>query len=82
MNTKLTLSIEKEIIRRAKEYAQANNVSLSFLVQNYLQKLIAEYQPKDQPKGSIVHELSGIIQLDADFDYKKAHQDYLTEKYR
>lgn len=81
MNTKLTLSIDEDIIQRAKLYARDNNVSLSFIVENYLLKIISEYQEKPHLKGSIVNELSGIIQLSADVDYKEEYTDYLTKKY-
>ena len=36
MNTKLTLTIEKEIIERAKDYAKEKNRSLSDIIENYL----------------------------------------------
>ena len=39
MNTKLTLTIEKEIIEIAKEYAKEKGQSLSEIVENYF-KLI------------------------------------------
>ena len=82
MNTKLTLSLNKEVIQKAKKYAKAQNVSLSSLIENYLQKIIADYQEDVPQKGSIVNELSGIIRLDPDFDYKKDHADHLNEKYK
>ncbi len=82
MNTKLTLSLRKDVIEQAKVYARENNISLSFLIENYLQKIISEYQGENHTKGSIVNELSGIIQLDASKDYKDEFIDYLTEKYQ
>lgn len=82
MNTKLTLSLNKEIIEEAKRYAKNNNVSLSFLIENYLLKIISDYQVEIESKGSIVNELSGIIQLDSEDDYKLDHTNYLTEKYK
>ncbi|MEM6806223.1 MAG: DUF6364 family protein [Bacteroidota bacterium] len=36
MNTKLTLSLNKEVIEQAKKYAKTHNVSLSSLIENYL----------------------------------------------
>ena len=82
MSTKLTLSLKKEIIERAKEYAKEHNISLSFLIENYLQKLISDYKFDTQKKGSIVDELSGIINLDTEVDYKDLHTAYLNEKYK
>ena len=39
MNTKLTLTIEQEIIKKAKEYAKDKNRSLSDIVENQLREL-------------------------------------------
>jgi hypothetical protein len=82
MNTKLTLSLNKDIIQEAKIYAKQHNVSLSFLIENYLQKIIADYQSKTTSKGSIVNELSGIISLNEGDNSKDDYIDYLTEKYK
>ncbi|MEZ5042455.1 MAG: DUF6364 family protein [Saprospiraceae bacterium] len=82
MNTKLTLSLSKEVIEEAKEYAKNHNVSLSFLVENYLLKIISDYQEKIESRGSIVNELSGIINLDEAYDYKEDYTNYLIEKYK
>ncbi len=82
MNTKLTLNLNKEIIQRAKDYAKEHNISLSFLIENYLQKIISDYKSESISKGSIVNELSGIIKLDSEVNYQEDHMDYLTEKYK
>jgi len=82
MNTKLTLSLSKEIIEEAKRYAKNHNVSLSFLIENYLLKIISDYQEKTESKGSIVTELSGIIQLNEADDYRLDYTNYLIEKYK
>lgn len=42
MNTKLTLTIEREIIERAKNYAKEKNRSLSDIIENYLKILTKE----------------------------------------
>jgi hypothetical protein len=39
MNTKLTLSFDEDIIRKAKEYAANNNISLSGLIEFLLTKV-------------------------------------------
>lgn len=48
MNTKLTLTIEQEIIKRAKEYAKDKNRSLSDIIENYLKILTKEEKRKRQ----------------------------------
>jgi len=81
MDSKLTLSIDKDIARKAKVYARSNGRSLSDLVENYLKLLTrnsaidnSEYTPR-------VKSLLGCITLPEDFDYKKEIGDYLTKKY-
>jgi hypothetical protein len=81
MNTKLTLSLDKDIIERAKIYAREHNVSLSSLVENLLLKTTSEYKERSDCKGSIVKELSGIVNLEG-VDYKTDHVQYLAEKYQ
>jgi len=82
MNTKLTLSLNKDVIEMAKTYAKENNISLSFLVENYLLKIISELQSKEESKGSIVNELAGIINFENQSDFKDEYVDYLIEKYK
>ena len=48
MNTKLTLTIEKEVIEVAKEYAKEKGQSLSEMVENYF-KLITVNRRKVSP---------------------------------
>ena len=81
MNTKLTLSLDKDIIERAKSYAREHNVSLSSLVENLLLKIISDHKATTTNSGSIVKELSGIIHLEG-VDYKEEHSKYLEEKYQ
>ena len=50
MNTKLTLTIEQDIIKKAKEYAKNNNRSLSIIIENYL-KVLTKDQKKEKPKN-------------------------------
>jgi deoxyxylulose-5-phosphate synthase len=80
MNTKLTLSLDKNIIEKAKSYAESNKTSLSNLIQNYLEHLTnhAEKVSKITP---LVESLSGIITLKNE-DFKNDYTDYLIEKYK
>lgn len=82
MNTKLTLTIEKEIIEEAKEYAKEKGQSLSDLVENYF-KLITKDKRKVKSKqlSPRVKRLRGILKVDKDFDYKKTLEDELSKKY-
>ena len=79
MNTKLTLKLDKNILEKAKEYASLRNLSLSKLVEEYFQKLIAkeEFKQKLSPK---VRKLSGILK-GKDLNYKSELENSLRKKY-
>ncbi len=82
MNVKLTLNLNKDIIERAKLYARDKNQSLSALVQNYFIFLAEKNQVDDIEISSNVKEISGIINLDNDFNLKKEYGSYILEKYK
>jgi len=81
MTTKLTLSLEKAIIERAKEYAKAHNVSLSYLVENYLLRILSELPDEKSGNGSIVRQLTGIVKLEDD-DYRDRYKAYQRKKHQ
>jgi hypothetical protein len=81
MDSKLTLSIDKDVARKAKVYAKSNGRSLSDLVENYLKLLTRNSSIEDSEYTPRVKSLLGCITLPEDFDYKKEIADYLTKKY-
>lgn len=82
MNTKLTLTIEQEIIERAKIYAKGKNRSLSDIIENYLKMLTkSERKRKDEKLNPIVKSLKGSFKMPKNMDYKKELGDRLEEKY-
>jgi hypothetical protein len=80
MDTKLTLKLEHTIIERAKDYARTRNTSLSRIVESYLKRITTEEDHTDTITP-LVKSLSGVIDLPAAFDEKKAYSDYLVSKY-
>lgn len=82
MNTKLTLTIEKEVIETAKEYAKEKGQSLSELVENYF-KLITLNRRKIKSKqlSPKVQKLRGIIKTNENIDYKQVLTEELSKKY-
>lgn len=81
MNKKLTLTIDKDVIKKAKEYAQEEKRSLSSLVENYLKSLIkVEKVPKDEMSPEL-KALAGAFKQPENFDYKKELTKSLSEKY-
>jgi hypothetical protein len=82
MNTKLTLTIEKEVIEIAKKYAKEKGQSLSEMVENYF-KLVTDNRDKvsEEELSYKVKKLRGIIKTETDFDYKKVLTEELSKKY-
>ena len=80
MDTKLTLKLDKSIIDKAKEYAKGNNISLSKMIENYLQALTNK-QSKEIKISPLVESLIGVIPH-IKKDYKKDYTKYLSEKYK
>lgn len=81
MDSKLTLSIDRDVARKAKVYARSKGRSLSDLVENYLKLLTRNSSIEDAEYTPRVKSLLGCITLPEDFDYKKEVADYLTKKY-
>ncbi|OIP32580.1 MAG: hypothetical protein AUK27_12670 [Deltaproteobacteria bacterium CG2_30_66_27] len=82
MPVKLTLSVEKSVIERAKRFSRRQNKSLSKLVEGYLRKLtgVPSGQEDITPK---VAALSGVIPPGPLRRVRKGdYADFLTEKYR
>ncbi len=82
MNTKLTLTIEQEVIQKAKEYAKNRNRSLSDIIENYLKLLTKEEKVKEVKKlNPVVKSLKGSFKMPRNMDYKKELRKRLEEKY-
>lgn len=80
MTTKLTLSIDDQVVESAKKYARSKGKSLSGIVENYLKSIsnsksgVTEISPR-------VRKLMGSIQLPGDFEYKTALKNAIGKKY-
>ncbi|MDP9046710.1 MAG: DUF6364 family protein [Bacteroidota bacterium] len=89
--SKLTLSMEPEIIEKAKIYAAENNISVSKLVKNLLKDTLKKGAKKDpileKFKDTIISPeilaLTGILKgkYPEDMDYRDMKYEYLKEKY-
>lgn len=83
MNTKLTLKLDGNVIDRAKKYAQSHRISLSRMIEAYLDSVTKPYLKTEKPLITpLVESLTGVMDLPADFDYKKEYRDFLEEKYK
>lgn len=82
METKLTLRLNDHVIDRAKIYARNHKVSLSRMIESYLDSITKQNEEKETSITPLVESLSGVMDLPAEYDYKKEYRDYLAEKYK
>lgn len=82
MGTKLTLTINQTVVERAKNYARSNKISLSKLIESYLEKITYQEEKDKTQITPLVQSLIGVINLSEDYNYKKDYQSHLTEKYK
>ena len=79
MTTKLTLTVEKAIIEKAKSYAKKTGRSLSELIENYLENITQENDDSDiSPK---LQKIVGSVKLPPDFDEEKELRAALEKKH-
>jgi hypothetical protein len=79
--TKLTLSIEPSVVKKAKQMAEANHTSVSAMFSQFVESASA---PRGRrPKiGPLTRKLSGVIELPPGKDYKKLVEEALADKYK
>ena len=81
MNTKLTLSLDRDIIEQAKQFAQSQHKSLSKLIEGYLRH-VTKTKETTVPVTPLVAKLSGVLDARTIGDHKHEYADYLADKYR
>ena len=79
MTTKLTLTVEKSIIERAKSYAKNTGRSLSELVENYLETITRDHNESQlSPK---LKKIVGVVSLPQDFDEETELRSAMEKKH-
>lgn len=83
MSTKLTLTLDKAVIAKAKEYAKSQGRSLSKLIEDYLKTVTGKRKDIDSIELSpVVASLLGSVKVDdKNLDYKEILTDELMKKY-
>lgn len=76
MKSKLTLSIEENIIQEAKELAKENDSTVSQMFSDFVQS-----QQKMQKKLSSLHKISGSITTNIAADEGEEYGDHLHKKH-
>ena len=79
MTTKLTLTVEKSVIEKAKSYAKHTGRSLSELIESYLETITEHNESKSiSPK---LKKIVGSVKLPKNFDEEKELRNYLESKH-
>lgn len=82
MDTKLTLKLNKSVIEKAKEYASNKKMSLSRIIEAYLQSLTSENENSGYEISPFIKSIATGVEIPSDLDYKNEYSDYLMEKYK
>ncbi|MDR9399659.1 DUF6364 family protein [Salibacter sp.] len=82
MDTKLTLKLNKDIIEEAKKYASQKKISLSKIVESYLQSLMSDNKGHDLEISPFVKSMSTGTKIPTDIDIKEKYTEQLLKKYK
>jgi nucleoid DNA-binding protein len=83
MDTKLTLKLNQEIIHKAKIYAAQKKVSLSRIIENYLNSITNEAKSDNSIEISpFVKSMRTGNKIPVDLDYKTEYSENLLSKYK
>ncbi len=80
MTSKLTLTVEEGVIKKAKAYARKTGRSLSELVENYLNSLTDENIDSKQISPKL-KKVIGVVKLPDNFNEKEELRDYFEKKH-
>jgi hypothetical protein len=76
--SKLTLSVDRDVIVRAKRHAKRHGVSVSQMVETYLAAVAGPPPPPASIEPPVLRALRGTLKAGNPEDHKK----YLAAKYR
>lgn len=82
MQSKLTLSIDDSVIRKAKEFAKKNHTSLSQMIEDYFSGITQKAEIKEEAISPALKSLVGILKLPNDYDFKNDRTEFLEKKYK
>lgn len=81
MNSKLTLTIEESVIKKAKLYAKSRGRSLSDIIENYLKVITDDNWAIEIETTPMVKSMKGSFKAPEDFNYQEQLSKGLTDKY-
>ena len=82
MQTKLTLRVDDQTVRKAKSYARIRRTSLSRIVEEYFRRLEGQ-EIATSTETPVLSEIAGLLAGRGNPDaLKKSYRAHLEEKYR
>ena len=80
MTTKLTLTVEKSVIEKAKSYAKQTGRSLSEIIEKYLES-ITSVEKNDENLSPKLSKLVGAVKLPENFNEEDELRTYFEKKH-
>jgi len=80
MTTKLTLTVEKSVIEKAKSYAKQTGRSLSEIIEKYLES-ITSGEKNDENLSPKLSKLVGAVKLPENFNEEDELRTYFEKKH-
>lgn len=77
MDNKLTLKLDEEIIERAKKYASEKKVSLSRLIENYLDSITDLEKNEDIEVSPFIKSITNGKSISDKKSWKESREDYI-----
>ena len=80
MTTKLTLTVERSTIERAKRFAKSSGRSLSDLVETYLEQIAKNESAEKQDLPADLKNLFGAVKIPNSLNHKKEVRKIMSSK--
>lgn len=85
MKARFTLKLNKQTIEQAKKYASSKKISLSQLIENYLNSITIDDKTSEKEISTFVKSISSGNNVSLNQDCKRSKDnyiDYLVKKYK
>lgn len=85
MTAKLTLSVDRDVIKKAKQFSQTNGISISQMVETFLKQTMQDESPKKIQKMEelppVLKKMYGAVKTKDKREYRNVYRSYIEEKY-
>lgn len=78
--TKLTLSVDEDLVEEAKKFAKKEGTSLSSMVSRLLRAVLARHR-KQLPPGPLTGKATGLVKLPAHKSDRELLEEALADKF-